>query len=127
MGLGVGVRLGRGSSTVKSPWPWLQKIRLRVLAYALGLILAALAISSALTIPAWPIVGVAVAAVVFVINRTASRLADDTCLGCGRAIADLPIGEHGKICPDCGTISVKADMVASHEPQDDDRDDAEST
>ncbi len=92
--------------------------------------MAALAISSALTIPAWPVVGVAVAAVVFVINRTASRLADDTCLGCGRAIADLPIGEHGKICPDCGTISVKADMVASHEPQDpreaDDRDESET-
>jgi hypothetical protein len=117
-------------SPVKSPWPWLHKIRLRVLAYALGLVLAALAISSAFTIPAWPFVGVAVAAVVLVINRTASKLADHTCLGCGRDIADLPIGEHGKICPDCGAISVKADMVASHEPRDpresDDHDDAES-
>lgn len=103
---------------MKNPISWLQKVRLRVLAYALGLVLAAVAISSALTIPAWPVVGVAVAAAVLMMNRTASKLADHTCLGCGRDIAELPIGEHGKVCPECGAISVKAAMIASHEAVD---------
>jgi hypothetical protein len=84
---------------------WVQKLRLRVLALLVAGTLAAIGLASAAAIPVWPILGVAVAAVAFVMNRVASRFDSPTCLGCGVDLSGQSRGEHGIICPDCGSIS----------------------
>ncbi len=85
---------------------WLSKIRLRVLAYLTGLTLAALGVLAITTIPAWGVWGMAM-----VVNRTAGRLSEPTCYGCGRSTENLPDGEHGVACPDCGTICTKPGKI----------------
>jgi len=86
---------------------WMHHIRLKVLAFAVGIALAALGLISLTTLPAWPVVGIAVAAVAFTINTVASRLTtgSTTCYGCGQSIADAPRSEHGCACPGCGAIN----------------------
>lgn len=84
---------------------WLGKIRLRVFAYLVGLGLAVIGVLSFTALPALPIVGVAIAAAAVLVNHAATRLSSSTCLGCGESIARLPSGEHGTICPTCGTLS----------------------
>lgn len=91
---------------------WLGKIRLRVLAYVLGIALAVLGVVSLTTIPAWPIVGAAVAVVAMVIHRAGAGLASASCLGCGQSLSQQPEGEHGIICPECGTITRTNDEIA---------------
>lgn len=83
---------------------WMHKIRLRSMAFAVGISLAALGLISLTTLPAWPVVGVAVAAVAFTINRVAQRLSSPTCYACGGSLANAPEGEHGAICPSCGSV-----------------------
>lgn len=57
------------------------------------------------TIPAWPVLGVAVAAVAFAINGVAARLETTSCLACGADLADQPVGIRGRLCPKCGAIN----------------------
>lgn len=57
------------------------------------------------TIPAWPVVGVAVAAVALAINGVAARLETTSCLACGADLADQPVGIRGRLCPKCGAIN----------------------
>ena len=90
---------------------WLSKIRLKVIAYLTGLTLAALGILAVTTIPAWGVWGVAVAAAAMVVHRTTGRLSQATCYGCGRSSDSLPDGEHGFVCPDCGTICSKPGKI----------------
>ena len=90
------------------PRAWLAKVRLRVLAALLGLVLAALGTISLTTLPAWPIVGVALAGVVFVVNTIGSRLAQDVCFGCGQDISAQSPGAHGVACGSCGAINDSA-------------------
>ncbi len=90
---------------------WYGKMRLKILAYVVGLTLGALGIASLTTVPAWPVVGVAVAACVVMINRAAHRLSQPTCLGCGRDIAQLPTNEHGVACPGCGMVSRRPEPI----------------
>lgn len=89
------------------PLNWLQRIRLRVFAVMLGLALAALATVSLTTIPAWPVVGVAFAVAVAVINTAGQRFSVDqqVCLTCGVDVSKQPSGPHGVICPSCGGLS----------------------
>lgn len=84
---------------------WMHKIRRRVLWIAVGVGLTTLGVLSVTTIPAWPIVGVAVATFALVINHVAGRLSEPTCLGCGQNLADQPRSERGTICPSCGSIN----------------------
>jgi hypothetical protein len=84
---------------------FLHKTRLRVLAFTLGLGLAALGLISLTAIPAWPVLGVAFAVAVVACNKLALRLSDEVCLGCGSDLASQPKGERGVICPSCGTIN----------------------
>ncbi len=84
---------------------WMHKLRLKSFAVVIGVGLTALTLLSLTTIPAWPVVGVAVAAVALYINSAASRLSQDVCLGCGANIAEEPRGEHGVACPGCGAIN----------------------
>jgi predicted RNA-binding Zn-ribbon protein involved in translation (DUF1610 family) len=82
----------------------MHRVRLRVFAFAIGICLAALGLISLTTLPAWPVLGVAVAAVAFTINSVASRLKSPTCFACGQSIIQAPEGEHGAICPHCGAV-----------------------
>lgn len=86
---------------------WMHKTRLKVLAFSMGIALAALGVISLTALPTWPVVGVAVAAVAWTVNRVAARLSvnDSMCFGCGQSIADAPLGEHGSICPHCGAVN----------------------
>jgi hypothetical protein len=84
---------------------WMHKVRRRVLWIAVGVGLTTLGVLSVTTIPAWPIVGVAVATLALVVNTVASRLSQPTCLGCGQNLTGQPRGEHGAICPSCGSIN----------------------
>lgn len=83
---------------------WFHKIRLRVLAFALGLLLAGLAAISLTSLPALPIVGVVIATVAFVVNGATARLNSPTCLGCGADLTGEPAGQYGIICKSCGTV-----------------------
>jgi hypothetical protein len=84
--------------------PWLHTIRRRVLWIAVGVGVTTLGVISMTTIPAWPVVGIAVATLAIVVNSMASRLSDPICLGCGVDLKGQPRGEHGTICPHCGSI-----------------------
>jgi hypothetical protein len=77
---------------------------MRVLWMIVGVGLTTLGVISLTTIPAWPILGVAVATVALVINQMTSRLRQPICLGCGHDLTGQPLGEHGTICPACGAV-----------------------
>ena len=93
------------TTPVPTNTPWLQRLRLRSLWLLVGVGLTTLGVISLTAIPAWPVVGVAVAALALGLNNIAHRLSQPTCLSCGDSLSDAPRGEHGSICPKCGTIS----------------------
>ena len=84
---------------------WLHRIRLKLLAFLAGLVLAGVAITSVTTVPVWGVVGVAVVAVTFAVNTLGAKLTQPTCLGCGRDLTGEHAGEYGVACPDCGQIN----------------------
>ncbi len=90
----------------KSRLAWVTRIRLRVIVFIIGVPLAAFgAISLG---PAWltlPIVGVAVAVVTMSVNKITQRLGDSICWTCGSDLTTVRPGEHGKICPACGSLN----------------------
>lgn len=94
-------------STIKSiGMAWVTRLRLRAIVFVIGVPLAAFgAISLG---PAWltlPIVGVAVAVVTVSLNKLTARLGESVCWTCGTGIKDVPPGEHGKVCPNCGSLN----------------------
>jgi len=84
---------------------WMHRIRLRALAWVAGIVLAAVAMVSFTAVPAWPVIGVAVAVVALAVNTLTSRLGGAICLGCGKDLSGQPSGGYGIACGDCGTIS----------------------
>jgi hypothetical protein len=84
---------------------WMHKVRLRVFALMLGTLLAAIATASLTTVPVWPVVGVAVAAVAWGISKMTIRLKQPVCWGCGGDLSQQAAGSYGKVCPHCGTIT----------------------
>ncbi|MCW5767670.1 MAG: hypothetical protein KIT19_03225 [Phycisphaeraceae bacterium] len=86
---------------------YIHKLRLRVLAWLLGITLAGIAAVSWMALPAWPVVGVAVAIVVATVSTMTNRLNTETCYSCGHDMHDVQAGEHGRTCPSCGSISFK--------------------
>jgi len=83
---------------------WMQKLRLRVLAMIVALILLVLGVVGMLSVPVLPAVGVALTIAVTVVNTMASRLSA-TCAGCGQSIAKVPAGTHGIACGNCGAVN----------------------
>lgn len=83
---------------------WLYKLRLRVLAIALGLALAAVGLLSIWTLPAWPVFGVTFAVVAVAVNTLGARLSKPTCLNCGHDLSDAPASAYGVTCQSCGQI-----------------------
>lgn len=82
----------------------------------------AIGVISLTTIPAWPIVGVAVATLAIAVNSVASRLKHDACAHCGNSIKGQPLGEHGVLCPHCGQISHPAASTLAIAKPESDRD-----
>lgn len=96
---------------------WMSRIRLRVLALVVGIALLALGAISLTAIPAWPVVGVAVAFVAMAVNRAAARLDQPICLTCGHDIGGEPAGEHGMVCSKCGSVNDSGSAVAGAEAE----------
>lgn len=86
---------------------WMQRLRLKVLAMIGGLILAVVALATVTTVPVWGLIGVAVAAVAVTVNTLTARMSQQTCWGCGQSLLGEPTGEHGQVCPHCGTMTPK--------------------
>lgn len=84
---------------------WMHRIRMRTLAFVVGLVIAGFGVAAAFTLPLLPVLGVAVAAAAVMVNQMAFRLVHPTCYGCGRDIAALASGSYGVECPDCGAIT----------------------
>lgn len=84
---------------------YFRRIRLRALAWLLGIALASVA-TVALSGVSWiPIMFGAVAAAVVSLSKTAHRLDKPTCLGCGADISHEPVGTYGAICQECGAVN----------------------
>ena len=100
---------------------WVDRFRLRALGWVVGIALCALATISLTTVPAWPVVGVAIAVAVVALNTVTARLNVPSCLVCGESVAEEPAGEHGVVCPSCGAVNDRPGAVAQLEaPNDDD-------
>jgi predicted RNA-binding Zn-ribbon protein involved in translation (DUF1610 family) len=85
-------------------------MRYRVLGISLAIVLAAVSVITLSTLPAWPIIGVAVASMVVVINTVANRLQQPICHACGLSLASAKFGTHGTICPECGAVNQPRDV-----------------
>jgi len=83
----------------------LETARTRALWIVVGVAATALGVLAWTTLPAWPVVGVAVATLVVAVNTITSRLAKDTCLACGKSLKDATWSEHGGICSHCHQIN----------------------
>lgn len=75
-----------------------------MLAWLFGITLAGIAAISWMALPAWPVVGVAVAMVVATVSTMTNRLKAETCYSCGKDIRHVEAGEHGRACPTCGAV-----------------------
>lgn len=84
---------------------WMQRIRLRVLALLVAVALVVIGTVSFAALPLWPVLGVAVAATVFVVSTITSRLSHPTCWSCGADLSGSPAGAYGAACARCGAIS----------------------
>lgn len=93
--------------------PWIGKVRLKVLAIVVAAVLAGIAVVSWLTMPVWPIVGVAVAAFAMAVNTIGTRLSHATCYECGKDLKGQPENELGVLCPSCGLINPGASPTAT--------------
>jgi hypothetical protein len=88
-----------------SPVNWFQRIRLRVLAVVLAGTLAVIGILAWATVPAWPVVGVAIITVAAVVNSMTTRLAMPVCYQCGSALNPDVTGCYGVLCEGCGAVN----------------------
>lgn len=85
--------------------PFLDRMRLRVLAVLAGLITAAIATLSLTALPALPVIGVVLLTAAAVVNGMTSRLAGPVCAGCGDDLAVQEAGTYGVLCARCGTLN----------------------
>jgi len=90
---------------------FMHKIRLRVLALLVCVIIAVIGVVSWAALPVWPVVGVAFATVALVFNTMTSRLSNSVCWGCGTDISRSAPGEYGVICPKCGALTEPRDRI----------------
>lgn len=84
---------------------WFQKIRLRVFAVLVAVILAVIGVLTWATVPAWPVVGVALITVAAVVNSMTTRLAEPVCYQCGTALPPAEPGCYGLVCDGCGAVN----------------------
>lgn len=83
---------------------WISRLRVKALAWILGIALAAIAMVSFVG-GAWvPVVGVALAAAAVSVHRIAAGLDRPRCMNCGHDMSDKVVGMHGVPCPKCGSL-----------------------
>jgi hypothetical protein len=102
---------------------WMSRIRLRVLAFTLGLAFTAIGLISLAAWPILPVIGVAFAAAAVGVNSMTSKLKQSVCHGCGQPLGDTPSGQYGVVCRGCGSLTQVGQVdVASSGDLDDDTD-----
>ncbi|MDX2131033.1 MAG: hypothetical protein SFY69_03140 [Planctomycetota bacterium] len=84
---------------------WMHRVRRRALWIVVGVGVTALGVIAMSTIPVWPVLGVAVATLAIALGSITRSVSPNTCLGCGHNLAGTPAGEHGRICPTCGSLN----------------------
>ena len=84
---------------------WISRIRLRALGYLLAIGLFALGVISLTALPAWPVLGFAVACAAVAVNRLGARLEAPVCLQCGAGLDVRSASEHGVFCAGCGAVN----------------------
>lgn len=85
---------------------WLHKTWLRLLALAVAACLTIFALVSLAAAPAWPVIGVTVAAMALVWKSSIGpRIVRPACLHCGASIKGQPTGEYGAMCRECGGLN----------------------
>ena len=94
-----------GGPTRSDQVNWFQRIRLRVFAVLVAAVLAVIGVLSWATLPAWPVVGVAIITVAAVVNSMTTRLSDAVCYQCGDTLKTTETGCYGVICEGCGAIN----------------------
>jgi nitrite reductase/ring-hydroxylating ferredoxin subunit len=102
-----------------------ERIRLRVLAIVLAVVVTGVALVAFTTLPTWPVlgpvIGATIAAFAVAVNTVGSRLAKNVCLHCGEKLSITHVGEHGVTCPCCGSLSFPGEPgVAREAPADED-------
>jgi hypothetical protein len=93
---------------------FLHSMRRRVMWIVVGVGLTTLGVISMTTLPAWPIVGAAVATIALVLGGMTRSLKGEVCLGCGNSISGLPHGDYGVICPGCGHVTSSMHLAENH-------------
>lgn len=85
----------------------MDRIRTRALWIVVGIVTTAVGVIAWTTLPAWPVVGVAVATLYLAVHTVASKFSinAEVCLGCGHSLADQPSSENGTFCPGCGLVN----------------------
>lgn len=84
---------------------WIQSVKYRALVWVVAIVLAAVATVMFAGVPAWPMVGVAVAAACVSVGKLTTKLLHPTCLECGKDLSGEPIGLQGIACPTCGSVN----------------------
>jgi len=80
-------------------------MKFRALAWLCAIVLATIATVVLAGVPAWPAVGVAVAAACVSVGKITVRLLKPRCWECGHDLAGQPIGVQGIACPKCGSVT----------------------
>jgi predicted RNA-binding Zn-ribbon protein involved in translation (DUF1610 family) len=91
-------------------------MRRRALWVVVVVALTAVGVLTWTAMPAWPVIGVAIATTALVLNTITKDLSQDRCLGCGESIAHQPVGVHGRVCPKCGTVNERLALSAPTQP-----------
>lgn len=105
---------------------WIGSMKLRALVWIVAIALATTATIVLAGVPAWPAVGVAVAAACVSVGKITSKLLKPTCLECGCDLSSQPIGLQGIACPTCGSVNTPG-LVQFARMGDPQRDDNTST
>jgi predicted RNA-binding Zn-ribbon protein involved in translation (DUF1610 family) len=83
---------------------WLGHIRVRAMAWVLGIVLATAAVIMWTPVGWIPAVGVAAVAAVMTVSRLGHQLVKPVCYSCGHDLTGVADNEHGILCPTCGAL-----------------------
>ncbi len=82
-----------------------ERIRFRVLAIVVAVVIAGIALIAFTAIPTWPVIGATIAAFAVAVNTIGSRLSQNVCMHCGEMLSVGKVGEHGVTCKSCGSLT----------------------
>ncbi len=86
---------------------WINRLRMKALAWVIAIGLAAIGAISIFAIPTLAALSVAVAVAAVAINQLGHRLtlSQPTCFGCGGDLTGRKPGTYGVVCSECGTVN----------------------